>query len=383
MDVSPADVEDALREVEDPRIGDDIVSLDLVNSIAIEDDTVSLSLAFNSPFAPSEMELGQEIRSVVSDLGLNTELHADVTAEQGFDEEVFPNIRNVVAVASGKGGVGKTTVAANLAAGLDKLGARVGLLDADIHGPNVPRILPVPEEPKVTPDEERMIPPESDGVKVMSMGFLVKNQDDPAIMRGPMVNNVMTHFLENVEWGTLDYLVVDLPPGTGDASLDLLQSLPVAAAAIVTTPQQMSLDDARKGLRLFEKHDAPIMGIVENMSSFHCPTCDDTHDPFGSEGAEAIVEDYNIDLLGKLPIHEDFGADGTEAPVIKDESSAAYGPTLKLIEEMADRISELNRRKVAGRMESVDAGSAFEDQPAGTAQVTTDPGQGPGPGPGE
>ncbi len=379
MDVSPADIEEALGEVEDPRIGDDIVSLDLVNSIAIEDDTARISLAFNSPFAPSEMELGQEIRSVIKDLGLEPELNASVTAEQGFDEEIFPNIRNVIAVASGKGGVGKTTVAANLAAGLDALGARVGLLDADIHGPNVPRILPVEEEPKVTPDEERMIPPDSDGVKVMSMGFLIKNQDDPAIMRGPMVNNVMTHFLENVEWGTLDYLVVDLPPGTGDASLDLLQSLPVAGAAIVTTPQQMSLDDARKGLRLFEKHDAPILGIVENMSAFHCPTCDDTHDPFGSEGAEAIVEDYNVELLGKLPIHEDFGADGTEAPVVKDETSTAHGPARELIEEIADRISEVNRRKVAGRMESVDAGSAFEGQPSGTAQVTSDPGHGQGP----
>jgi ATP-binding protein involved in chromosome partitioning len=382
MDVSPADIEEALGDIEDPRIGEDIVSLDLVNSITVEDDTAHISVAFNSPFAPSEMELGTEIREVVRDLGLEPEVSADVFEEQGFDKEIFPNIRNVVAVASGKGGVGKTTVAANLAAGLDKLGARVGLLDADIHGPNVPRILPVDEEPKVTPDEERLVPPDSDGVKVMSMGFLVKNQDDPTVMRGPMVNNVMTHFLENVEWGTLDYLVVDLPPGTGDASLDLLQSLPVAGAGIVTTPQQMSLDDARKGLRLFEKHDAPIMGIVENMSAFHCPGCGDSHDPFGSDGAEKIVEDYNVELLGKLPIHEDFGADGTEAPVVKDEDTVAHEPAIELIEEMADRIGELNRRKVAGLEESVDAGSAFQDQPSGTAHVTSDPSQGPGHGQG-
>ncbi len=377
MDVSPADVEDALREVEDPRIGDDIVSLELVNSITIEDDTVRLSLAFNSPFAPSEMAIGTEIREVIADLGLEPELHASVTAEQGFDEEIYPNIRNVIAVASGKGGVGKTTVAANLAAGLDRLGARVGLLDADIHGPNVPRIMPVAEEPKVTPDEERIIPPTSDGVKVMSMGFLIKNQDDPAIMRGPMVNNVMTHFLENVEWGTLDYLVVDLPPGTGDASLDLLQSLPVAGVAIVTTPQQLSLDDARKGLRLFEKHDAPILGIVENMSAFHCPSCEDTHDPFGSDGAELIAEDYDVEVLGKLPIHADFGADGTELPVVKDDDSAVNDTTLEVIETIADRIGEVNRRKVAGRMQTVTSGSAFEGQPSGTAQISSDPGHGP------
>jgi len=383
MDVSPADVEDALRAVEDPRIGDDIVSLDLVNSIAIEDDAVRISLAFNSPFAPSEMEIGREIRAVVGELGLEPELSADVSAEQGFDEEIFPNIRNVVAVASGKGGVGKTTVAANLAAGLDQLGARVGLLDADIHGPNVPRILPVAEEPMVTPDEERLIPPASDGVKVMSMGFLIKNQDDPAILRGPMVNNVMTHFLENVEWGTLDYLVVDLPPGTGDASLDLLQSLPVSGVAIVTTPQQMSLDDARKGLRLFEKHDAPVLGIVENMSAFTCPESGKTYHPFGSNGAETIVDDYNIELLGKFPIHEDYGADGTEHPVVKDERSDVHEQTVEIIEEIADRLSEVNRRKVAGRLETVASGSAFDDQPSGTAHVTSDPGHGQGPpGPG-
>ncbi len=369
MSVTEAELEEALRTVEDPDIGEDIVSLGLINGMQIDGETAKLSVAFNSPFAPSEMDLGTAIRAVVTDLGLEPELHANVTAEQGFDEEIFPNIRNVIAVASGKGGVGKTTVAANLAAGLDKLGARVGLLDADIHGPNVPRIMPTDQEPTVTPDEERLIPAESDGVKTMSMGFLIKNEDDPAILRGPMVNNVMTHFLENVEWGNLDYLVVDLPPGTGDASLDLLQSLPVTGVAIVTTPQQMAVDDARKGLRMFEKHEAPILGIVENMSEFHCENCGDTHDPFGDRGAEVISEDYDVEILGKLPIHSDFGADGTNRTVVKDEDSAVNEPTVELIERIADRIGETNRRKVAGKLESVDGGSAFGDQPSGTATL--------------
>jgi len=233
----------------------------------------------------------------------------------------------------------------------------------------VPRIMPTDQEPTVTPDEERLIPAESDGVKTMSMGFLIKNEDDPAILRGPMVNNVMTHFLENVEWGNLDYLVVDLPPGTGDASLDLLQSLPVTGVAIVTTPQQMAVDDARKGLRMFEKHEAPILGIVENMSEFHCENCGDTHDPFGDRGAEVISEDYDVEILGKLPIHSDFGADGTNRTVVKDEDSAVNEPTVDLIERIADRIGETNRRKVAGKLESVDGGSAFGDQPSGTATL--------------
>jgi len=360
-----------LREVEDPLIGDDIVSLGLVNDIQIDGDTATISLGFNSPFAPTEMELGKGIREVVSEEGLEPDLHADVDHLDGFDENVFPNIRNVIAVASGKGGVGKTTVAANLAAGLDKLGGRVGLLDADIHGPNVPRILPTDEDPGVTPEEERMVPAKSDGVKVISMDFLTKNQDDPTIMRGPMVNNVMTHFLENVEWGTLDYLVVDLPPGTGDASLDLLQTLPVTGAAIVTTPQQMAVDDARKGLRLFEKHDTPVLGIVENMSQFHCSSCGDTHDPFGSGGGEKIAEDYGVENLGSLPIHEDFGADGTTDPVVKDDESPVQDSAVTLIESIADRIGEVNRRKVAGKLDTMDSGSAFGDQPSGTAHLGT------------
>jgi len=379
MSVTEEELVERLGEIEEPLIGDDIVSLDLINDLRVDGETASISVAFNTPYAPTEMELGNRIRDVVSEAGLEPQLHADVSHQEWYDDEIFPNIRNVVAVASGKGGVGKTTVAANLAAGLDRLGARVGLLDADIHGPNVPRILPVDEEPSATPDEERLIPGVSDGVKIMSMGFLVKNQDDPAILRGPMVNNVMTHFLENVEWGSLDYLVVDLPPGTGDASLDLLQSLPVTGAGIVTTPQQMAVDDARKGLRLFEKHDTPLLGLIENMSTFHCPSCGDNHDPFGSEGASRIAADYDVELLGSLPIHEDYGADGSENPVVKQEGSPVHEPTVQLIEAMVDRVGEINRRKVAGKLETIDGGSAFGEQPSGTARITSDQGGSGGP----
>jgi ATP-binding protein involved in chromosome partitioning len=369
MTITESELRERLAEIEDPLIGDDIVSLGLVNDVTIEGDRAGISVAFNTPYAPAEMDLGTEIREVVTEAGLEPRIDAAVTAEQGFDQEVFPNIRNVVAVASGKGGVGKTTVAANLAAGLDRLGARVGLLDADIHGPNVPRMLPVEDEPQVTGNEERLVPAVSDGVKLMSMGFLIKNQDDPAVLRGPMVNNVMTHFLENVEWGTLDYLVVDLPPGTGDASLDLLQSLPVTGVAIVTTPQQMAVDDARKGLRLFEKHNAPVLGLVENMSTFRCSNCGDTHNPFGEDGAAVIAEDYDVEILGSLPIHTDYGADGTEAPVIKNEASPVHGVTADLVERTTDRVGEVNRRRPDDRLQSVDASSAFGDQPSGTARL--------------
>lgn len=346
MALTEADVRDRLREITDPQLDDDIVSLDLVNDIEITDGTIRISLAFNTPFAPAETEIGNKIRSALSDTGLTTELRAEVSDVPGFDTDVFPNIRNIIAVASGKGGVGKTTIAANIAAGFEERGARVGLLDADIHGPNVLRVLSVDDDPGVTPDD-KIAPPVSEGVKVMSMGLMLRNQDDPAIMRGPMVNNVMTHFIENVEWEQLDYLIVDLPPGTGDASLDLLQSLPVTGAVIVTIPQQMAIDDAKKGLRFFEKHDTPILGLIENMRHFQCPTCDDIHDPFGHEGAALIEEEYEVPILGSLPIHEDFGADGSTLPVVKRKESPIQGTMHDVVTSILDRIGAVNRETVS------------------------------------
>jgi len=235
-------------------------------------------------------------------------------------------------------------------------------------------VLPVEEEPGVTPDE-KIVPPTADGVKVMSMSFLMGEKDDPAILRGPMVNNVMTHFFENVEWGALDYLVVDLPPGTGDASLDLVQTLPVAGVVIVTTPQQMAVDDARKGLRLFEKHDTPVLGIVENMSLYQCSSCGDEHDPFGRGGAEEISESYGVELLGQIPIHEDFGADGTADPAVKLEDSPVRDNVVELVDGIADRIGEVNRRTVADMLDlggREEDRSPVDDSPAGGSS-------GPGP----
>ncbi len=350
---SAAELRERLSSIEDPIVGTDIVSMGLVNDVAVEDGTASISLAFNSPFAPAEMELGDRIREVVAETGLEADLRAHAGSEHGFDEEVLPTVRNVIAVASGKGGVGKTTVATNLAAGLDELGARVGVLDADIHGPNVPRLLPLEGEPAVT-QEDKLVPPVSEGVRVMSMGFLLKDQDDPAILRGPMVNKFMMKFVDGVEWGHLDYLVVDLPPGTGDASLNLLQAMPVAGAVLVTTPQQMSVDDTRKAVQMFQQHDAPVLGVVENMSSFRCPSCGDSHELFGRDGAVKISEDYDVPRLDSLPLHPDFGGEDIGGTVVKDAGSEIQGEVLELIEAIADRIGEENRRKVALRRGSLE-----------------------------
>ncbi|MDF9746633.1 P-loop NTPase [Natrinema salsiterrestre] len=346
MSITEHELEIKLEGVEDPELGDDIISLGLVNDVTIDDETARISLAFNAPYAPSELELGNRIREVIQDAGLEADLRAHVGEDHGFDDEVLPRVRNVIAVSSGKGGVGKTTVAANLAAGLDKRGANVGLLDADIHGPNVPQILPPESDPGVTPNEE-IVPPRSDGVRIISMGMMMEDDDDPAILRGPMVNKFMMKFLEGVEWGRLDYLIVDLPPGTGDATLNLLQSMPVTGSVVVTTPQEMALDDTRKGIQMFNKHDTPVLGVVENMSSFICPSCGDQHGLFGTGGADTIVDKYDVPLLGRIPIHPDFGADGSEGALVKDDDSEVQSHLEDVVGEVADRIGEQNRRTVA------------------------------------
>ena len=377
MTIDEASLRDRIGEIEDPLNGMDLASMGLVNDVTIEDGTAEVSLAFNSPYAPAELELGDRIREVVEETGLEPDLVAQASLEHGFQEQIHPWVRNVIAVASGKGGVGKTTVAANLAAGIEDRGAMVGVLDADIHGPNIPRILPIEGEPGVTPDGE-LVPPRSDGVRVMSMRFMTEEEDDPAILRGPMVNNVMHHFHEKVEWGVLDYLIVDLPPGTGDASLELLQRTPIVGTVLVTTPQQMALDDARKGLRMFEEHDAPILGIVENMSAFQCPSCGDAHEFFGSQaglGAREICEDYDVPFLGQLPLHPDIGADGTEDPVVKDPDSPVQERFDELVGDILDHVGRVNRRTVAEHVgELADAdGTAGATPPEDTGETTESP----------
>jgi len=346
MTLTESELTDRLANVYDPANDDDIVSLGLVNDVTISGDTAEISLAFNAPYSPAEIDIGNAIRDVVEEAGFDHDLRAHVGEDHGFDETVLPNVKNVIAVASGKGGVGKTTVAANLAAGLNDLGARVGILDADVHGPNVPRILPTENEPGMTPEEE-IVPPRSDGVMVMSTDHLMPDgEDEPAVLRGPMVQNVMMKFINEVQWGRLDYLVVDLPPGTGDASLNLLQTLPVAGVVIVTTPQEMAVSDARKGLRLFEDHDTPVLGIVENMSAYRCPNCEDTHEVFGDGGGQAICEDYGVPMLAELPVHPDFDSEDADGPTVREEDSAVKEDLYDLVDSVADRVGEINRRTV-------------------------------------
>jgi ATP-binding protein involved in chromosome partitioning len=343
------DVEACLRAVEDPDLDGDIVSLGLLNSIDIDHEgrTVSIDLALGAPYSPAETEVAGEVRAALADLPYDLDLSASVDRGLDPEDQVLPGVENIVAVASGKGGVGKSTVAVNLAAGLADLGARVGLFDADVYGPNVPRMVDADEPPQATDDEE-IIPPEQFGLKLMSMDFLV-GEDDPVIWRGPMVHNVLTQLWEDVEWGHLDYMVVDLPPGTGDTQLTLLQSVPVSGAVIVTTPQGVALDDARKGLRMFGRHDTPVLGIVENMSAFRCPDCGTEHAIFGSGGGRRLADDVEMPFLGEIPLDpavREGGDDGR--PMVLDD-----GETSRALQEFARKTANMqgvvHRRRVSGR----------------------------------
>jgi ATP-binding protein involved in chromosome partitioning len=343
------DVRSALRSVTDPTIGDDIVSLGLVNSIDVDEEAgvVHIDLSLGAPYSPAETAIAGDVREALADLEYDIDLSASI--DRGLDPEdtVLPKVENIIAVASGKGGVGKSTVAVNLAAGLADMGARVGLFDADIYGPNVPRMVDADEPPQADQNEQ-IIPPEQFGMKLMSMDFLA-GEDDPVIWRGPMVHKILTQLWEDVKWGSLDYMVVDLPPGTGDTQLTMLQSVPVSGAVIVTTPQEVAVDDARKGLKMFGQHDTPVLGIVENMSAFHCPDCGNEHAIFGEGGGRALADEVEMPFLGEIPLDPSIreGGDAGEPMILDDgETSAALR---EFAREAADMQGLVHRQRVAGR----------------------------------
>ncbi|GAB6880638.1 Mrp/NBP35 family ATP-binding protein [Halorubrum gandharaense] len=341
-----ADVRDLLREVEDPDLGDDIVSLGLVNDVRLDGDAVHVSLALGAPYAPHETQIAERVREVLGDAGLEPELSAAIPDALSTGEQVLPNVKNVIAVASGKGGVGKSTMSVNIAAGLSQLGATVGLFDADVYGPNVPRMVGAGQNPHT--DGDTIVPPEKYGMRLMSMDFLT-GEDDPVIWRGPMVHKIITQLVEDVEWGELDYLVMDLPPGTGDTQLTILQTLPLTGAVIVTTPQGVALDDATKGLRMFGKHDTNVLGIAENMSGFKCPDCGGFHEIFGSGGGKKLADEQNLPFLGGVPLDPEVraGGDGGE-PIVLDDGETADAFKV-IVENVANNIGVVKRRDVGNR----------------------------------
>ena len=312
--VSTEQVLDALRKVKDPELHRDVVTLGMIEDLKVEEGTVSFTLNLTTPACPLRAEMEAQVTAAiraipgVKDLKMKTSAHIPATrlADQG---EVMKGVKNIIAVASGKGGVGKTTVAVNLAVSLASAGAKVGLLDADIYGPSVPVMMGVKERPGAVGN--MMVPPAAHGVKVISLGFFYKD-DTPLVWRGPMVAGAVRQLLTQVEWGDLDYLIVDLAPGTGDSSLTLAQTVPLGGVVIVTTPQEASLNIATKALAMFRKLNVPILGIVENMSYFTCPNCGEKTYIFSEGGGKRAAKALDAQFLGEIPIY----------PLIREQSDA-------------------------------------------------------------
>ncbi len=299
-----AAVLDALRTVQEPELGGDLVSRNMVRDLVVDGSRVSLTVELTTPACPLKDEIESDIRQKLAPLGVET-VAVDWTASvrrstPTQSAEMIPGVKNIIAVASGKGGVGKSTLSVNLATALALDGASVGLLDADITGPNIPQMLGVEGQPTASA-AGKIQPLARHGVKVISIQFFVP-EGQPIVWRGPLVGGAIQQFLRDVDWGDLDYLVIDLPPGTSDAQLTLAQSVPVSGAVLVTTPQDVALSDVAKALSMFQRMNVPVIGLVENMSAFVCPHCGEATEIFGRGGGERFARDHGLELLGSVPI---------------------------------------------------------------------------------
>ncbi|WP_299025988.1 Mrp/NBP35 family ATP-binding protein [uncultured Thermanaerothrix sp.] len=331
----------ALRQVKDPELGRDIVSLNMVRRLEMVDGVVEVEIVLTTPACPLRDQITDEVKAALLSLPGVKEVKVSVQATVASDGRIRGSlqlpVKNAVAVASGKGGVGKTTVAVNLAVALAKEGATVGLMDADIYGPNVPTMLGVDRLPPF--QGEKLVPAEAFGVKVMSIGFLVP-QGKPLIWRGPMLHSAIRQFLSDVSWGELDYLIIDLPPGTGDAPLSLAQSIPLTGAVIVTLPQAVSVEDAARSLEMFRELNVPILGVIENMSFLELPDGSRV-DVFGQGGGEKLAQKAGVPFLGSIPLDPAvrIGGDHGSPIVLAQPESASAKALLNIARRLAAQIS--------------------------------------------
>ena len=384
-DITKKQIFDALTNVRDPDKGQDIIKLDMVQGLQIKDGHVAFAIEVDAERGPNLEPLRKEAEKTVHDLPGVITATVVLTAERaasgdggggggnggaapssghshshtpppgnqqgaapGIDMDILAGVGSIVAVASGKGGVGKSTTAINIAMGLAAAGHKVGLLDADIYGPSMPRMMGISGRP-ASEDGRTLDPMENYGVKVMSMGFLVE-EDTPMIWRGPMVQSALEQMMRDVNWGELDVMIVDMPPGTGDAQLTMAQRVPLTGAVIVSTPQDIALLDARKGLNMFRKVEVPVFGIVENMSYFACPKCGEQTDIFGHGGAKATANELGVDFLGEIPLHLDIRETSDAGrPIVVSKPDSEHAKAYRAVaDKVWEKIGEAKAARAAG-----------------------------------
>jgi ATP-binding protein involved in chromosome partitioning len=342
--LTEAAVLDALRQVHDPDLHKDIVSLGFVKNLAIDEGRVAFTIELTTPACPVKDLMREQARTAVAAIAgvaaVAIEMTAAVRPVSRADGGRAPveGVKNVIAVGAGKGGVGKTTVAVNIAAALAARGSRVAIVDGDMYGPNVPIMLGL--KTRLETDGQKIVPAERYGLQVISMGFLT-DDDAPVIWRGPMLHGAIQQFFRDVRWRDIDYLIVDLPPGTGDVALSLSQSVPVAGAVLVTTPQTVAVADTRRAVQMYRKLNIPVLGLIENMSHFVCPGCGRESDPFGRGGGEALATEMGIPFLGHVPLHEPIRVAGDAGVplVVGDSASPAARALIAAAERVAQQVS--------------------------------------------
>ncbi len=342
--ITQAHILSALRKVMDPELNKDLVTLNMIRNIRIDGSKVTFNLVLTTQACPLKKELEESARKAVLEIPGVEEVVVEVSAEvpraKRLPEKTpIKGVKHTIAVASGKGGVGKSTVSVNLAIALAHRGAKVGILDTDVYGPSIPLMMGIHEPLRVT-KEEKLIPLNKYGVKLISVGFML-DEETPLIWRGPLVMQLVKQFLTGVEWGELDYLVIDLPPGTGDAQLTLVQTIPVTGAVVVTTPQDVALLDARRAIKMFNEVKVPILGIVENMSYFICPHCNQKTEIFSHGGGEKTSQRYGVPFLGSIPIDPEIRTGGDRGePIVHAMPDSPHSEAfMKIAGSIAGRLS--------------------------------------------